>query len=306
MSKTNQFQKLIESGKNKAIVQKNKFDISRLKSKQTDEKRKFGIMVYESMLAGNVNETDRLFKACEKKVEDINVAIDEKLSFKDNYNNRGIGRGLENYEVKEDLSNSQFRVDPRLLPSTKVEGYDSEIPTILVDLKRIIVEQDGYSADGIFRVSADSKERDIVKAKINRDDPSWKMVKDVHIVAKLLGEWFRELPIPMLDFIGQEIVMKSQNVEEVVEAHKSFSEPYGSIILWLWDFLVEVAEHSEKNRMSFRNLSIVFAPSLFDPEKFQNPMLAMEYSAKVGTFCERALTWRSRMKDKRPLAVSLD
>jgi len=300
MSRTIQFKRLIESGKVKAIVKKNKIDISRLKSKQADEKRKFGVDVYKSMIDCDKNETDRLFRECEKKVEELNAKIKEKLSF--NNNSKGVGR--ESFEVKEDFPNAQYGVDPTLLPSTKVQGYQSQIPVILVDLKRIIKEKNGFSAEGIFRLSADGKEREIVKAKINRGDSSWQEIEDVHVAAKLIGQWFRELPIRFWDEVGQDVVERTKSVEQLVKAHESFPEPHCSIILWLWDLLVEVTEYSELNRMSNRNLAIVFAPSLFNPLKFQNPMQAMAYSAKVQTFCERALKWRSGLKSNKGLEAA--
>jgi len=204
-------------------------------------------------------------------------------------------------EVKEEPPNpnAQFGVNPSLLPSTKVEGYEYPIPSVLVNLKRIIKEKNGFSAEGIFRLSADGKEREIVKAKINNGDSSWQVIQDVHVAAKLIGEWFRELPVRFWEEIGQDIVETTKSEEELVKAHESFPEPHCSIILWLWDLLVEVAEYSDINRMSNRNLAIVFAPSVFNPLKYQNPMLAMGYSGKVQTFCERALNWRSALKSKK-------
>jgi len=297
MSKTKHVKRLYESGKVKMKIEKNKIDIRRLKSKQIDEKRKFGIDVYHSLLNNDKDEANRLFRDCRKKVDDLSAKINKKRSFID------ISKGIvrESFEVKEDIPNpnAQFGVNPSVLPSTKVEGYEYPIPSLLVTLKSIIKEKDGFSAEGIFRLSADGKEREIVKAKINSGDSSWQVIHDVHVAAKLIGEWFRELPVRFWEEIGQDIVETTKSEEELVKAHKSFPEPHSSIILWLWDLLVEVAEYSDKNKMTNRNLAIVFAPSLFNPLKYENPMLAMGYSGKVQTFCERALDWRSNLKSKK-------
>jgi len=191
----------------------------------------------------------------------------------------------------------QFGIDPRFLHGTRVEGYKSKIPTVLVDLKKILIEKNAWCVKGIFRCSPDLKERDRVLKMINRADKSWQNTVDVHVVATLIGAWFRHLPKPILDDIGKDTVTNSHSIDQVARAHDHFSEPYGSIILYLWDLLGEVAEHSEMNMMGKRNLAIVIAPNLFSNDE-QDPLSAMDYTRKVVTFCEQALEWRNSVQSK--------
>jgi len=271
-------------GKKKAIDGKNMIHIKMLKKQQRNEKREFGVKVYESFEADNMVEADNLFQECKAKINELNYKIVVMRE----------ANASDGFEVKEDdIQNYQFGVNPELLRCTNIECLKSPIPTVLVDLKEILVKHDGYRTTGIFRISPDRQERDTVKAKINSGFSVDEATNNVHVAATLIGSWFRELPNCILDGIERETIEKSKSKDQVVEAHNHLREPQRSIILWLWDLLAEVSKHSEINKMDTRNLVTVISPCLFKPSKFPDPMLAMTYSRKVLTFSEIAVNWRS-------------
>merc|ERR1739838_1170756 len=104
---------------------------------------------------------------------------------------------------------------------------------------------------------------------------------------------FRELPVPILNQVKTVVIEKSQTCEDVQKVvTKEFPEPAQSILIWLWDLCVEVAEHQATNKMTPQNLAIVIGPNLFNTTSFQNPMAAMTFSGKVVVFFQRGIEWR--------------
>lgn len=189
----------------------------------------------------------------------------------------------------------QFGVSPKQIPSKAVKGYDSKIPTILLDLKESLIEMGGYQVVGIFRLAPRGKNNIIVKDLINCGGDWKSQVDSVNICANLIKVWFRDLPVPILNQIEKRVIEKSQDVASVAKATELFPEPARSILFWLWDLCVEVAKHENVNKMGAKNLAIVIGPNLFDLEAFENPMLAMTFSGKVVTFCERGIEWRQSL-----------
>jgi len=252
--------------------------IKRQQSMRKELKRQFGVDVYPHFGTPKAHNIYSKYKAEIEKLDSIIKELEENAR-----NRQGV------LEVKED---PQFGVTPISLQCTSVEGYKSKIPNVLLQLKYVLAQNHGLRTTGIFRIAPDKEERDIVKVKINKGVSVLEATGNVHVAASLIGVWFRDLPTPILDEIGQEKVKTSQSVDKVVKAHESLSEPQHSIIIWLWDLLVEVTEHSEFNKMDIRNLAIIFAPSMFDHMKFQNPMLAMDYSRSMVSFCAKAMEWR--------------
>lgn len=192
----------------------------------------------------------------------------------------------------------QFGVIPKHLVSRSVRGYDSKIPAILLDLKDMLKKLDGYKVTGIFRLAPLGKNNETVKQLINQGE-DWKdQISDVNLCANLLKVWFRELPTPILNQVENKVIEMSQDIESVAKATAQFPEPSRSILLWLWDLCVEVAEFERENKMGAQNLAIVIGPNLFNTNKFENPMLAMTFSGKVVTFFQRGIEWRQQEKHK--------
>ena len=98
-----------------------------------------------------------------------------------------------------------------------------------------------------------------------------------------------------------------------------FPELERALLMWLWDFCVEIQSKSSVNKMTVQvkkklrsflstfnlqkkgffcsfffveNLGIVIGPNLFNTEAFQNPMKAMEFSGKVVTYFQKGVEWR--------------
>jgi len=192
----------------------------------------------------------------------------------------------------------QFGVPPKHLVSRSVPGYKAKIPEILLELKAMLKKLDGYRVTGIFRLAPLGKNNDTVKEMINLGE-NWKeQISDVNLCANLLKVWFRELPMPILNQVDNRVIAMSQDIDSVANAVEKFPEPSRSILLWLWDLCVEVAEYESENKMGAQNLAIVIGPNLFNTQQFKNPMGAMTFSGKVVTFFQRGIEWRQQKKNK--------
>ncbi|ETO24323.1 RhoGAP domain-containing protein, partial [Reticulomyxa filosa] len=211
----------------------------------------------------------------------------------------GVFHGLP--KEWEELLNKQFGVSPKHIPCVKLPQYAAKIPKVLVILKEKLIDANGYQQVGIFRLAPDARDNNAVKSSI--DSGKFEIngqQADVNVYANLIKVWFRDLPDPLLNCVAPERVEMATKEADVVKIISDFPEPHKSIFLWLCDMCVECAVYENINKMGpkvtllslFFNLAIVIGPNLFNTSKFENPMKAMTYSAKVVEFFEKAIKWR--------------
>lgn len=194
-------------------------------------------------------------------------------------------------------ANKKFGVAPSNLPSVHLDGkdYGSKIPLILVQMKNRILQLNGLNEKGIFRLAPDAGECDWIKGKMNTGNEWANENCDVNVVANLLKVWFRDLPNPLLNTVHCGVIELNQTLEKVRDCMVKFPELEKALLLWLWDFCVEIQDNSAINKMTVQNLGIVIGPNLFNTEEFQNPMKAMEFSGKVVTFFQKGVEWRKSL-----------
>jgi len=200
------------------------------------------------------------------------------------------------------MANQQFGVPPRNLARVNVtdpctgESYPSKIPVLLIQLKQRLLDLGGLEEKGIFRLAPDANECKQIKNYINEGTEWQEMDVDVNVIANLLKVWFRDLPIPLLNCVESRVIEMNQEVSKVAASVATFPEPFQSLLMWLWDFCVDIAENSQVNKMGIQNLGIVIGPNLFNTQNFDNPMKAMDFSGKVVTYFQKGIEWR---KDSR-------
>jgi hypothetical protein len=85
---------------------------------------------------------------------------------------------------------------------------------------------------------------------------------DIHSVAQLIKVWFRELPSSVLTTIPVETMMGCDDEVAVLAAFKQMPEPQASLLVYLLDLLANVAMGAGINRMTAKNLAIVYGPNL--------------------------------------------
>ncbi|KAI8344502.1 Rho GTPase activation protein [Chlamydoabsidia padenii] len=159
-----------------------------------------------------------------------------------------------------------------------MEGWslasDPPVPRVVHQLVQH-VRAKGLCKEGIFRKSPTSEELRLVKAKLNYGEPVDLNNHSVDVSAALLKVFLRELPVPVIS------VKQSMELDELVstlstssgkrESHRlqlqlqtTFAhKPYALALLrYILVFLSEVVQHSESNKMTAHNLSVVFTPNL--------------------------------------------
>jgi len=200
----------------------------------------------------------------------------------------------------------QFGLPPTLVEKEEVEGYQAPIPSILIFMKQYLFVNGGLETQGIFRLAPDADECSRVKAAL--DVGKFSKTTDINVMSNRIKVWFRDLPHPILGVVNSEAITLCATGEQAVQLLDAFPEPNRSIMFWLIDMCVEVAENCDTNKMPPKNLAIVIAPNLFRPQSVAqlSPGEALEEIRRckaVTDFLERAIDCKLQLK-ARSLVVS--
>jgi len=164
----------------------------------------------------------------------------------------------------------QYGIDPvSLLERNPTE----EVPSIIVTCASILREK--IRTEGMFRVPG--RMTDILEMKISfeqgqglgQDDP------DVHAVAGLFCQFFRELPAPLLlyglyqKWIEAAKLPEDQVPDRLQKICEELPEANYNILKFIMELLRDVSKHSGANRMGPRNLALVFGASLLNPPEIE-------------------------------------
>ena len=85
---------------------------------------------------------------------------------------------------------------------------------------------------------------------------------DVHCLASLIKAWFRELPSGVLDGLSPQQVLQCQAEDDCVELVDQLRPTESCLLRWAVDLMADVAENEDSNKMSVRNIAMVFAPNM--------------------------------------------
>jgi len=148
------------------------------------------------------------------------------------------------------------------------------IPRIVVECCDYIRKQ-GLDESGIFRLSGRASRINELRMQYNMAQVfDINAEKEVHAVTGLLKRYLRELPEPLLTQEKFETVLAastvySQNQEEglvvLQQLVRDIPIANSHLLKYLCVFLAEVAAKSDINKMTEKNLAVVFAPSLMQP-----------------------------------------
>lgn len=180
-----------------------------------------------------------------------------------------------------------FGVEPSSLEMEMDGGH--QVPSILVAMKRAIIEYGGLKQEGIFRLAGEQTEIKRIKEIMNKKE--FVTSNDVNTIASLLKIWYRELPTPILNCVPQESIFHSNDVAGCVKAFESLPDLQKTLLSWLMDVLIMTAQNSKENKMTSQNLSIVVAPNLYDVAT-SNPMEGLVMSQKCVQFLHNVLNYR--------------
>jgi hypothetical protein len=191
----------------------------------------------------------------------------------------------------EPLLKKQFGLEPTHVECAE-DGYVSRIPAVLIQMRDYLRQEKALEIEGLFRIAADADECVYVKQALNEN--TFKGCEDIHCISNLLKVWFRDLPRAILDPISPIRIDSCTTEEEAGEIVGLLPEPNKSIFLWLIDMCVEVSSFAHINKMTGKNLAIVYGPNLFKPS-MADPMASLRFSQKVANFMHKAINWREQI-----------
>lgn len=180
-----------------------------------------------------------------------------------------------------------FGVEPSSL-QMEMDG-EFQVPSILVSMKRSIIEHGGLKQEGIFRLAGEQTEIKRIKEIMNKKE--FVSSNDINTIASLLKIWFRELPTPILNCVPQESIFHSNDLAGCVKAFESLPDLQKTLLSWLMDLLIQTAQNSKENKMTSQNLAIVVAPNLYDVST-SNPMEGLVMSQKCVQFLHNVLNYK--------------
>jgi len=187
--------------------------------------------------------------------------------------------------------NRQFGLPLSQVPSTKIEGYVSKIPDVLVLMKEYFLKNDGLITEGVLRIAPDSEESSHVKHLLNRG--KFKACNDIHCMPHLIKLFFRELPGSILKDISPEIIIECKTAETASEVLDSLQEPNASVFRWLLDVCILIAENTKSNKMTDQAIAIVIAPNIFEGLQMAIT-LQLVFAPKAASFLQLAFIARRK------------
>eukprot|EP00457_Paulinella_chromatophora_P001361 gb/GEZN01001363.1/.p1 GENE.gb/GEZN01001363.1/~~gb/GEZN01001363.1/.p1 ORF type:complete len:973 (+),score=227.55 gb/GEZN01001363.1/:107-3025(+) len=163
-------------------------------------------------------------------------------------------------------------------------GNQQRLPSILPLLCETIKRLDGFNMQGIFRIAAEKQQIFNLKAQLERGDYVIR-TDHCHVPADVLKIWLRELHEPLFPkHRYQDCMNACDDVEKAVAVIQTLPQNYKAAVVYLLDFLAELAEHQEATSMDPENIAIVFCTDLVRPPIPHGPLDQLKYATKEKLF----------------------
>ncbi|GLA42642.1 hypothetical protein AnigIFM63309_011187 [Aspergillus niger] len=156
------------------------------------------------------------------------------------------------------------------------QGVDVDLPAVVYRCIEYLRAKGAESEEGIFRLSGSNLVVKALKERFNTEGDvdflADDQYHDVHAVASLFKQYLRELPTTVLT---RELHLEFLRVLELHEKQKKIAafnhlvhrlpQPNLALLRALVQFLIVIVNNSDVNKMTIRNVGIVFAPTLNIP-----------------------------------------
>ncbi|KAK7743430.1 Rho GTPase activating protein [Diatrype stigma] len=184
------------------------------------------------------------------------------------------------------------------------------LPAVVYRCIQYLDERNAIFEEGIFRLSGSNivikqlRERFNTEGDVNllTDETYY----DIHAVASLLKLYLRELPTTILtrelhmQFVTvTEMTNKAEKLAAVAELVERMPQANATLLKYLLAFLIRIINNADMNKMTVRNVGIVFSPTLnipapvfalllqnyqavfgIEPEEYELPLPASEADAR--------------------------
>eukprot|EP00475_Leptophrys_vorax_P005430 TRINITY_DN13283_c0_g2_i1.p1 TRINITY_DN13283_c0_g2~~TRINITY_DN13283_c0_g2_i1.p1 ORF type:complete len:740 (-),score=214.21 TRINITY_DN13283_c0_g2_i1:1132-3267(-) len=161
-----------------------------------------------------------------------------------------------------------------ILKAQRAEYPDLKIPYVLPMLIEEIKKFDGFSKEGIFRISASVDKVNTAKKEIIAGKTP--VFEDPFVVADLFKIFLRELPDALFGQSYDKCIELAKNEDASLEDYRDFYEnalettpECRAVLDFIWELMLEYTkpQYTDGSKMSLRNYAIVFSPSLMRPAK---------------------------------------
>lgn len=166
---------------------------------------------------------------------------------------------------------------------------DVKLPAVIYRCVEYLRYRKASNEEGLFRLSGSNIVVKTLKERFNQEGDIDLCIDDelydVHAVASLFKTYLRELPSPLLtrdlhiEFLK---VLELESQEQKIAAYNILVHRLPAVnfelLRTLSAYLLEVTQNSGKNKMSIRNMGIVFSPTVNIPTPVFNLFLS-EYEA---------------------------
>jgi Rho GTPase-activating protein 1 len=153
------------------------------------------------------------------------------------------------------------------------EEFGGKIPFIVTDLVDRLKELKAEETVGIFRLNGSQCDMAEICALLDKGRiKDWSKYSNVNTVANVLKKYFRD-KVCTASFFPQDLnselddASKIEDEEKQLRAYKTIINkllPARKLTLaFMVKYLREIEQNSDKNKMTFSNIAIVFAPNLF-------------------------------------------
>ncbi|KAL2808688.1 hypothetical protein BJX63DRAFT_23819 [Aspergillus granulosus] len=153
---------------------------------------------------------------------------------------------------------------------------DVDLPAVVYRCLEYLKAKGAQSEEGIFRLSGSNVVVKALRERFNTEGDvdflAGDQYYDVHAVASLFKQYLRELPSTVLT---RELHIEFLRVLDFNEKHKKIAafnslvyrlpKPNLTLLRALVQFLIVIVNNSDVNKMTVRNVGIVFAPTLNIP-----------------------------------------
>jgi RalA-binding protein 1 len=172
-------------------------------------------------------------------------------------------------------------------------GVNVMLPAVVYRCIEYLRAKDASSEEGIFRLSGSNIVIKALRERFNTEGDVNFLVDDqyydVHAVASLFKSYLRELPTTVLtkelhlDFLHVlELDEKQQKIAAFNVLVHRLPRVNLALLKALSQYLIEIANNADKNKMSIRNMGIVFSPTLNIPAPVFG-MFLTDFEAIFGT-----------------------
>ncbi|ETO22437.1 hypothetical protein RFI_14760, partial [Reticulomyxa filosa] len=142
-----------------------------------------------------------------------------------------------------------FGVDPQHLECKPCRGYEVDLPSILLELKDKLFKLEGHTEEGVFRITPSTQQIEeyrhaICQGKLN-DYNYTRPLFDIHILSCLIKVWFREVPKPILNSLGDanailSLLHDKLDVDTIADISSQLPPLSRALLFWLFDLCIDV------------------------------------------------------------------